>query len=216
MEDHAEHDGSFKLLGGRLCLDFANTADWHARVEVVELLVDYDRLLDWGHQVGTLTHEQAETLRGVAGDRPTEAAVVLDRAIVVREAIYQLFSAFAAGQPLPEAALATFNAALTEALGHLQVGADRDGLTWTWIGADDALDRPLWSVVRSAADLLTSPERALVRECAGPDCGWLFLDTSRNRSRRWCDSRSCGNRQRVRRHYQRRRGRERAAMTNVM
>lgn len=208
MADNPEHEDTFKLIGGRLCLDFANTADWHARAEVVELLVDYDRLLDWGHQAGTLTSAQTATLRRIAEASPAEAAAALDQAIVVREAIYQLFSAFAAGQPLSATALATFNVALTGALTHLRVGAGGDGPAWDWVGADDALDRPLWPVVRSAAELLTTPERELVRECAGPDCGWLFLDTSRNRSRRWCDSRSCGNRQRVRRHYQRRRGRE--------
>jgi predicted RNA-binding Zn ribbon-like protein len=207
MENTIEQAEEFKLIAGALCLDFANTADWHARPVPDELLTGYNRLLDWGRQAGTLTPEQAAALRRVAQARPAEAAVALDRAIAVREAIYHLFSALAAGRPLPEDDLALFNAALAEVLGHLRVAMSGDGLGWAWEGAEDALDRPIWPAVRSAADLLTAPERELVRECAGDDCGWLFLDTSRNRSRRWCDSRSCGNRQRVRRHYQRRHGR---------
>ena len=58
---------------------------------------------------------------------------------------------------------------------------------------------------RSAAELLTSPDLPLVRECAGYDCGWLFMDTTKNRSRRWCDMATCGNRAKGRRHYERRR-----------
>jgi predicted RNA-binding Zn ribbon-like protein len=66
------------------------------------------------------------------------------------------------------------------------------------------MDAPLWGVTRSAADLLTSDtERPLVRECSAEDCHWLFLDTTRNRSRQWCSMKSCGNRQKARRHYQR-------------
>src|SRR4051812_31865734 len=194
MENTVEQAEEFKLIAGALCLDFANTADWHARPIPEDLLTGYDRLLDWGCQAGTLTLEQVATLRHVAEARPAEAAQALDRAIAVREAIYRLFSALAAGRPLPQGDLATFNAALTEVLSHLRISGKDDALAWSWAGGEDALDRPIGPAVRWAADLLTARERAMVRECAGGDCGWLFLDTSRNRSRRWCDSRSCGNR----------------------
>jgi predicted RNA-binding Zn ribbon-like protein len=61
-----------------------------------------------------------------------------------------------------------------------------------------------WWVARSAAELLTSKELTSVRECAGYDCGRLFMDGTKNRSRRWCDMASCGNRAKGRRHYERR------------
>src|SRR3954447_23204639 len=102
MENTVEQAEEFKLIAGALCLDFANTADWHARPIPDELLTGYDRLLDWGCQAGTLTPEQAAALRRVAETRPAEAAVALGRTIAVREAIYHLFSALAAGRPLPE------------------------------------------------------------------------------------------------------------------
>ena len=72
---------------------------------------------------------------------------------------------------------------------------------WDWLNKEQALDRMLWVVARSAADLLVSGELDTVRVCAGEDCNWLFLDTSKNRSRRWCDMKSCGNRAKVRKHY---------------
>ena len=61
-------------------------------------------------------------------------------------------------------------------------------------------ERLLWEVTRSAAALLVSPTIELVKISADPGCGWMFLDASRNHSRRWCDSRDCGNRARVRKH----------------
>src|SRR4051794_36916762 len=146
MENTVEQAEEFKLIAGSLCLDFANTADWHARPVPEELLTSYDRLLDWSHQTGTLTAPQAEALRRVAEARPAEAAATLDRAIVVREAIYRLFSALAAGRPLPEGDLATFNVALTAALAHLRVAANGDGPAWAWEGTEEAFDRPLWPV----------------------------------------------------------------------
>jgi predicted RNA-binding Zn ribbon-like protein len=79
--------------------------------------------------------------------------------------------------------------------------------SWHWGGPEQALDRPLWPIVRSAAELLSSDERTLLRECAAETCSWLFLDRSRSRRRRWCDMATCGNRAKARRHYQRKKAR---------
>ena len=76
------------------------------------------------------------------------------------------------------------------------------GVDWEW-KSQNPVDSILWPIAQSAADLLTSPDLAAVRMCEAPDCAWLFLDQSRNRSRRWCDMKVCGNRQKARRHYQR-------------
>jgi predicted RNA-binding Zn ribbon-like protein len=88
----------------------------------------------------------------------------------------------------------------------VEVGAGGERWRWRWAGdaeSEPALDRVLWPVARSAAELLTSDDLAAVRECAAPDCRWLFLDRSRNRSRRWCAMATCGNRSKARRHYRR-------------
>ena len=77
------------------------------------------------------------------------------------------------------------------------------GFTWLWAEGGKALDCMLWPIARSAADLLTEGPLAAIRLCEGRDCGWLFLDTSRNRTRRWCDMRICGNRAKARRHHER-------------
>jgi len=77
-------------------------------------------------------------------------------------------------------------------------------LQWAWDETAPSLDRPIWLIVRSAANLLTSEETSSIRECASETCSWLFVDRSRTRRRRWCDMSTCGNRAKARRHYQRR------------
>ncbi|HEX5502477.1 MAG TPA: ABATE domain-containing protein [Thermomicrobiales bacterium] len=189
--------------GVGLCLDFANTVSPHGGADVNEHLHAYADLLAWGRRAGVLTAEGERGLAAVAARRPAEAAAVLVGAIALREAIYRVFSAVAGGRAPAGADLATLNDALARASAHLRVVPAAGGFAWAWAGADDALDRVLWPVARSAADLLTSARLDRVRECAGEDCNWLFLDLSRNRSRRWCDMKECGNRAKARRHYRR-------------
>ncbi len=194
-----------KLLAGRLCLDFANTADWHAGPQPEERLTSYEALVAWSERAGILSGDEAERLLGEAERRPQEAEAVLRRAVSLREAIYRLFAALAHGRPVDEADLAELNAALAAALPGLRVVQEGGNFAWAWAAASGDLERMLWPVVRSAADLLTSADLARVRQCAGDPCGWLFIDSSRNHSRRWCDMADCGNRAKARRHYQRRR-----------
>jgi predicted RNA-binding Zn ribbon-like protein len=193
----------FELSGGVLCLDFANTLSYRGRADPVERLTSYAALVVWGQQAGVLTDREAQRLARAAARRPAEATIVHAHALTLREALYRLFSAVAAGRSPDTADVTTVNRMLAQALGWLQIGATPEGFRWKWNGPGDALDRMLWPVLRSAADLLTSAPLRNIRECAAPDCGWLFLDTTRNRRRRWCDMQGCGNRAKVRRHRER-------------
>ncbi len=197
---------TWKLLGGHLSLDFANTADWHASEQPEELLTSYTELVSWSQQAGILTEKLAKRLLRQAANRPAEALAVLKQAIALREAIYNIFAAVANEQTPQGTDLATLNSALSEALAHSQIVPTETGYGWQWAGEEDALDRPLWPIARSAADLLTSDELQRVGQCADDrGCGWLFLDTSRNHTRRWCSIEDCGNRAKARRHYERKR-----------
>ncbi|MGH7393999.1 MAG: CGNR zinc finger domain-containing protein [Candidatus Methylomirabilales bacterium] len=196
---------TFDLSGGRVCLDFTNTLSKRLTSHPRELLVSYGDLVAWSRQAGVVTGLEAQGLIRKARRRPVDAAAVLDRAIALREAIYRVFSAVAAERPARGGDLATLNAALAEALPLLGIAPEGDGFGWAWTGDGQRLDRMLWPVTRSAADLLTSPELAAVRECEAESCAWLFMDRSRNRSRRWCDMKACGNRAKARRHYERKR-----------
>lgn len=189
------------MSGGELCLDLVNTVENRPRGPR-ELLNTYRDLVSWAEQARVLAPEQARRLLRAAARRPAAAEVVLRRAHALREGFFALFSALARRRPLSPGALAPLQAALPGTLVRQELRPRRRGFAWDW-AREDALDRMLWPVVRSAADLLTSPRRERVRECAAERCAWLFLDASKNASRRWCDMAVCGNRAKARRHYQR-------------
>src|SRR5512136_239123 len=107
---------TWTLRGGSLCLDFCNTADWHASDQPEERLTSYAAFVSWSRQAGVLTENQAKRLLRQAADRPEEAIVVMNRAIALREAIYEIFAAVAHGRSPAAADLTTLNAALSEML----------------------------------------------------------------------------------------------------
>jgi len=194
---------TFELSGGALCLDFANTWADRERPEK-DYLKGYPELVAFARQTGIVTEDQAAELSRQAREDEAGAAAALETARTLREAIYRLFSAVAADTAPPRNALEALNAALPEALSGLQIVPSVSGFAWHRSDAADSLAAPLRLIVRSAAELLTAYDTLpRVRECDGADCTWLFLDQSRNRSRRWCSMESCGNRAKVRRHYRR-------------
>jgi predicted RNA-binding Zn ribbon-like protein len=191
------------LIGGRVCLVFANTVGGNRQIYKREYLNNYADLVSWSRHAGLLTDSEAQQLLAEATQHPAEAAAIFERAIILRETIYRIFSAIAADKIPTAADLNVLNEALAKALAHLRVTPGKTGFTWTWHNEPGALDTMLWPIVRSAGELLTSAQVAQVRECAGDTCSWLFLDTSKNHSRRWCDMKDCGNRAKAKRHYAR-------------
>ncbi|MFN8493261.1 MAG: ABATE domain-containing protein [Caldilineaceae bacterium] len=188
----------------QLCLDFANTMDWHASEHPVETLHRYADLVAWAERNQLLTNGEAEQLKALAARAVPEAQQVLEAALVLREALYRILAAIAAeGTPAPSD-LAVLNAALPDAYQHLRIIQTPEGFAWGWIDTGAVLDCLVWPIVRSAADLLTFNNLSRVRQCADDrGCGFLFIDTTRNRSRRWCSMEGCGNRAKARRHYER-------------
>jgi predicted RNA-binding Zn ribbon-like protein len=202
-----DFEDSLKLETERLCLDFTNTVNWHASEHPVEELPSYTDLLAWAQKVGLVTEPEAQRLGRLAARHPAEARAVLERAHALREAVYRLLSATAHAQPADPADLDLINTELPISLVHSRLAPAAEGYALHWPAQADALDRLLWPVAYSAADLLTRPELlARVGECADDrGCGYLFLDMTKNRSRRWCDMKDCGNRAKARRHYERQR-----------
>jgi predicted RNA-binding Zn ribbon-like protein len=151
---------------------------------------------------------RVDGLAGAGGPAGTgdslEAERVLRRAIRLREALYPLFRGAAQGEPPDPDDLGVLQAELTRALPHLRIGWSPAGFAREWEHGSPALDQVLWPVSWSAAELLTHGPIDRIRECPGQgNCGWLFLDLTKNASRRWCDMRVCGNRAKARRHYTR-------------
>lgn len=195
-----------EMLGGRLCLDFANTVHCYREDDILDELKSYADLVAWSRQAGVISEREARRLLRKAAEHPLKADKVFERAKALRNAIFRIFAAIAKEQAPERDDLALLNTALAEAMMRARVVATADGFEWSWAEDErDALEQMLWPIARSAADLLTSDEVSRTRECGGDTCTWLFMDTSKNRSRRWCDMKGCGNRAKSRRHYERRR-----------
>lgn len=179
-------------VGGALILDFTNVGT-HAGHEH-EHMRSYSDLINFVRDAGSLSPAEARRLSAEAARHPNTARSVLDRAIALREASMRAFSAFARGR-IPEAGdLELIGSEATAALAHRRIGRTGSQFNWAW-SDEPTLERVLWPIAQSGADLLTSDEdRRLLRECASDTCEWLFLDRTRNHSRRWCDMADCGNR----------------------
>lgn len=195
----------FKYVGGDTSVDLVNTVDWAQRGLVEDRLTDYDRLTRWAEGAEVLAPRQATVLRQLAIKHPRLAERVHREAVELRWRLRQLFLALERADRLDQVPeLAAFNAALGSAMSRIALAAPtrgdaRKALRWSWRDAAERLDWPLWPVIRSAAELLVSDEAAHLRECGGQDCGWMYVDRSRNGLRRWCQMETCGNREKQRR-----------------
>jgi predicted RNA-binding Zn ribbon-like protein len=178
-----------------LCLDYANTRFWRGRETPTETLAQLEDLIGWCARAGIGFELSARS--------PDSAAEVLfAEAIVLREVLYRIFSALAAGARSKAGDLRALNKALAATPARSTIA--QRGALYAWQvppQSDAAAPQLLAAVLWSAADLLVGARRGSVRQCANDSCRWLFLDDSRNGSRRWCAMSSCGNRAKARRHY---------------
>ena len=199
-------DLPFKYIGGDPSIDLVNTVDWTDRGLVEDRLTDYERLTRWAEGAGIIAPRQGSQLRALAAEQPRVAERVHREAGELRNQLRQLFTTVARGERLHRLAeLQSFNDALRVAMSRLELAPTPRSAEpgaparWGWRDASSRLDSPLWPVIRSAADLLVSDEAGRIRECGGVDCGWMYVDRSRNGLRRWCQMETCGNREKQRR-----------------
>lgn len=207
MTDAERHFGPSSRVGGAECLDFVNTLHWRGTDAPVERLTTYDDLLAWATYGNLMEASQAARLREMAREQPAEAERILRRAWTLREALHRIVTAERQRRESAEDDVALLNGELGVALAHASLTRDGSGYRLGWRELDERLDAPLWQVTRSAADLLTSPLRAKMRLCANEECGWLFIDESKNGSRRWCSMALCGSRLKMRNYYRRKQSR---------
>ncbi len=194
-------ESKFKTKTGWLCLDFANTVEWHASDQPEEKLSSYADLVSWAEQTQIVDPDIAKKLVIESEKEPARAQDVLKEAIKIREAIYHIFLNISLGGQVDERDLSTLNTAINKMMPNQRISIKDGNFSWDWTINVEKMDSILWPVVWSAAQLLTSHASKRVGQCADEKCGWLFWDNSRNRSRRWCDMRDCGNRAKSRRHY---------------
>jgi predicted RNA-binding Zn ribbon-like protein len=192
------------FIGGLICLDFANTVG-PRRSRPGQASVDHlagpADLIAWCERAGTIGANRARLLLRRAERHPAEAAATLNRAVALREAIHAVFAAIADGEDPPAEALAGLQHAYAEAMAHAELVPTPEGLDWSWAASTD-LDSLCRPIARSAVETALTADFGRIRKCPGHEgsCGWLFYDTSKNGSRRWCSMRACGSWEKTRRH----------------
>lgn len=195
----------FEYIGGDPALDLVNTVDWTPEGPRSERLRDFESLTAWASGAGLLSSDEARRLQ-----RPPPSAEDRDRtfeaALHLRRLLRHLFMTLATDGALPEGEeLEAFNRLLRRASASLEIASGEGSgsgavARWQWrVNGDVSGERIVWEVARSAAKLLTSDEAMAIRVCPGEDCGWLFVDRSRNGLRRWCQMKTCGTRAKNRR-----------------
>jgi predicted RNA-binding Zn ribbon-like protein len=195
---------TFRCPGGELCLDFCNTGQEARDPPAEEWLTSYADVVDWLDAAGALSRKHAAALRSAAGREPEAARKVWSRAIRLREALATVLLAKAAGRAPADGDLRVIEAEYARTAPCARLAPTEEGFRWT-VEADNEFDSALRPVLESAISLMTSERMRRVRRCGNSTCYWLFVDETKNRSRRWCEMASCGNLMKVRRHRERHR-----------
>jgi predicted RNA-binding Zn ribbon-like protein len=206
--------------GGRLCLDYTNTVEPRTGPVARDWLTGYPDLVEWARHGGLVDDEGAAALLAAAATRPGAARAAFQTAIDLREALYRLFAAIADDSAPADADLGALRSAFAAAAQHGRLVPDDDGFDWGWDiplpagpsggGLADPLDRVWWPVAASAVELLTHGPLDRLKRCPIDEgCSWLFVDTTKNRSRRWCSMDDCGSEVKARRQTDRRRAERR-------
>ncbi|MEB3369683.1 CGNR zinc finger domain-containing protein [Saccharopolyspora mangrovi] len=191
--------------GGHLVLDFVNTVPWRLDAErAADRLPDAGALIGWCCAAGLFGEQRADELRAEAEAEavPGRALVVAERARGLREELYGLLQPVAVGREPPAAELGRVRQAIADAITHAEIDTV---VPLRWVVAVRGVEDVPRALALSAWELLQFEDLARLRQCQDRGCGWLFLDRSKNASRRWCSSADCGNRTRARRHHARHR-----------
>jgi predicted RNA-binding Zn ribbon-like protein len=186
----------FSRIGGHVALDFLNTVEWRLDSQrAIEDLPDYESVLTWAQQCGILTDTETAHIQRLASAQPRLGAAAHRRFLQLRESAYEalVHDSPDAVEELTSAYRTTLHKA------HLR----HDGSSWAWSERSITLQTPHDRVTRHVIALLTSPHLGQLHQCEDAACGWVYLDTSPRRNRRWCSAADCGNRNRARRYYAR-------------
>lgn len=190
-----------KFIGNALCIDFVNTLTWRGTPWPHDYLRSYGDLVAWSRRAGILDEAEAADLQKKAGKDRRRGDTVLGAARELREAIHGLITSAARGKGHAAADIAALNRVLAKAPRRHGLAKGDAGFVWKLSERPRTLDVMLFPIAESAGQTLVAAEAARLKSCASPECGWVFLDTTRGNRRRWCDMADCGNRVKARRHY---------------
>jgi len=187
-----------RLDGGNLSLDFVNTIHDRYEEPIKDYLRHYPDLVGWAHFSKAITGPQKERLLQQSREYQREAEQIYQESKQLREAIYDyIVSLINQGKVHPDNTR-LMNQWLSKAFSNLELIRSGDSFELDWKADSFGLESVLWPIIKSFTDLITSDARGRIRLC--PNCGWAFVDRSKNSSRRWCSMETCGNREKARRH----------------
>jgi predicted RNA-binding Zn ribbon-like protein len=192
---------NLQMVGGCLAFDFINTVNTRKPAPEFEYLETFEDLMAWSEKVGSLGGTRLQALREYAAMQPETALAAHRDVIEAREMLFELFSAIASGRPPGPAVNEAFNRRLSNAFQRINVKFGPSGTEIHFGNEEITLNEPLFPVLKSAFDILTGGDFRKIKEC--PRCGWLFLDTSKNGKRKWCDMNVCGSREKSLDYYYR-------------
>ena len=187
----------FKLHAGHPALELVNTLDLRFSATPEELLPAYRDLLRFAAQLRLITAEQARRLERTVDAK--DARRILASTVELREALSAVLYAWIDGGKPSSGQVKLLEKYFQEAALQRSLRADKSHLAWSWAPTEQPAEIPLWKLTQAASDLLVSREAELAKDCGDPTCRWLFLDVSKNHTRRWCDMKTCGNRMKARR-----------------
>ena len=190
---------TFRCPGGALCLDFCNSGGGVRRASGTEWIAGFTDLIGWLEAAEAVTGGQAARLRRAGAASPRAAVRVWGRAIKFREALFRVLNAKAQGGAVAREDLSIIEAEHARAASFARLSWTGEGYAWSLDPSASALEAAMQPLVESAVSLLTSAKLERLRRCGRSTCYWLFIDETRNHSRRWCEMASCGNVVKVRR-----------------
>ena len=199
---------NWKFIGGRLCLDFVNSVGERKELEekpypeniiVKDKLENFNDFITWGREIGIITEAERKYLLKLSSSEKKETEITFKKAIELRESLFKIIYDVINNKEPHEKMILTLNREYSVANENRMLVYMNNKIEWQFSKDPLKPDYLIWVIAESAVKLLSSDLISRVKICAGDDCGWLFLDTSKNKSRHWCDMKDCGNVAKVRR-----------------
>lgn len=184
------------MIGGNAALDFINTASRWAG-EPVDRLNGPEDFADWAALAGVVDAATSARIKAAARRDPKAALDLYERARRLRAALWRIFSAVQQGRAVDAEDLAILAEWTRRASQYCELHQTGDGFERRWTADAPDMERPLLAIAQAAETLLEQGPLERLHMCGGENCEWLFLDLSKNHSRRWCNMATCGNEAKV-------------------
>jgi predicted RNA-binding Zn ribbon-like protein len=189
-----------KLVGGCDVFDFINTLHETKGIKS-DHLTTYDQMLRWSRKTAILSKSEVKLLEAYIELHPLKGTETLYKILGSREVLRALFQDISVKRTPDRRTLEHFNFLLAESFSRIQVSMQGMETDVNFSAGGVNLELPLWRIVKSAYDLLTTQDLKKIKQCGR--CRRLFLDKTKNHTKRWCTMETCGSQDKAIRYYQR-------------